>query len=145
MTSDTRRATAADIAAVYRIELASFRNPWPVTAFEDELDNDVAIFKVVEAGGEVAGYYDLWVAADEAHLLNVAVADGHRRRGYGERLVRDAMAEGRAAGCVRIYLEVRAGNGVAVRLYERLGFQVIGRRRRYYADGEDAAVMAAPL
>ncbi len=140
-----RRAAAADMPAIYAIERASFPAPWPKSAFVHELENDLAIFNVVVEGGVVVGYYDLWVAADEAHLLNIVVAAPHRRRGLGTALLDDARAQARRAGCTRIFLEVRAGNAEAKRLYARKGFEYVGRRRKYYADGEDADVMTADL
>ena len=145
MTHLIRPARPADIAAVYTTERASFPAPWPEAAFQYELTNPLAVLKVLEVDGDVAGYYDLWRAADESHLLNIAVAPSYRRRRYGRALLEDAVAEARASGCVRMILEVRAGNEAAKKLYVGYGFTTVGRRRNYYADGEDADVMAVDL
>jgi len=96
---------------------------------------------VLEQDGVIVGYYDLWITADEAHLLNIAVAAPERGKGFGGRLLDDALAEARAAACRRVFLEVRAGNVGAKKLYASRGFTRVGGRRKYYADGEDADIM----
>jgi ribosomal-protein-alanine N-acetyltransferase len=78
-------------------------------------------------------------AADEVEILLVAVVPHARRRGVGRALVEALLAD---AGARRAHLEVRASNRAAIALYERTGFVAAGVRKRYYADGEDALVMA---
>lgn len=141
MTAQLRPAEAADISAVAAIERATFPCPWSEGTFYMELQNDVSKFKVLALGEEVIGYYDLWICADEAHLLNVAVAAPNRRRGYGRIMLEDAMGEALRASCVRIVLEVRITNAPAISLYEKFGFKKVAQRPRYYADGETADVM----
>jgi len=145
MTVVFRSATAEDLAAVMAIERASFPHPWPVSAFESELENSVATFKVAVEGREIIGYYDLWCAGGDAHLLNIAVAAARQGQGWGRRLLTDAIATAAGAGAERLFLEVRPSNAAAVRIYERAGFTHVRRRRRYYEDGEDADVMALAL
>jgi ribosomal-protein-alanine N-acetyltransferase len=137
-----RRARARDIPAIMAIEREVFPYPWSQRAFVQELANDVAVVKVLSERGKVKGYYDLWRFRCEAHLLNLAVDRTRRRRGWGERLLNDALAEARKEDCETVMLEVRASNEVAIRLYAKHGFRPAGRRRRYYGDGEDAIVMA---
>jgi ribosomal-protein-alanine N-acetyltransferase len=136
-----RPAARVDVPAVVAIESATFPCPWSEGTFYVELDNDVSKFKVLTLGDEVIGYYDLWICGDEAHLLNVAVAEPNRRRGYGEVMLQDAMSEAQRARCVRIVLEVRTSNVPAIGLYEKFGFKKVGQRPRYYADGENADIM----
>jgi ribosomal-protein-alanine N-acetyltransferase len=86
------------------------------------------------------------VVDDELMINNVAVASGARRRGAGRALLRHAMHAGAIEGCVTAWLEVRPSNDAAIHLYVSLGFEVVGRRRRYYTDTqEDALVMRAFL
>jgi ribosomal-protein-alanine N-acetyltransferase len=84
-------------------------------------------------------------AAGEAELLRVAVAPGERRRGLAAALLRAAERDLAAAGVTRLFLEVRAGNTAARRLYEHAGWQSCGRRPAYYADGEDAELYVREL
>jgi ribosomal-protein-alanine N-acetyltransferase len=99
----------------------------------------------VEAG-EVLAYSIAWFAADEANLANLAVAPAHRRRGCGRALLDDLLAEARRRGAVSVWLEVRAGNAAAQRLYLDHGFRVVAVRKAYYRkEGEDALVMMKDL
>jgi ribosomal-protein-alanine N-acetyltransferase len=140
-----RLAVPEDVAAISAIEEAAFPCPWPERAFYGELENDLATLKVLTSGTKVIGYYDLWICADEAHLLNVAVAEVEKRRGYGAMMMEDVVAEAARRRCRRIVLEVRPGNCAAIKLYEKFGFIRVARRPGYYADGEDADVMSKDL
>jgi ribosomal-protein-alanine N-acetyltransferase len=85
-------------------------------------------------------------AADEMEVLRIAAAVEFRRRGLARRLLRNALAEARAAGIRAAFLEVHAGNLPAVCLYEGLGFVPVGRRAGYYgANGEDALILTRTL
>jgi ribosomal-protein-alanine N-acetyltransferase len=146
---------AADLEAVLRIERASFRTPWSHQAFLHELErNRVAGLWVArgerfgEAGGAAAvvGYLCLWVVADEVHVTNLAVDPAWRGQGIGRFLLGTLLAHHHAQGARRAFLEVRPDNVEARRLYKGLGFQEIGRRRGYYVDtGEDALLLEARL
>lgn len=85
------------------------------------------------------------VVADEAELIEIAVAPRARRRGHGRRLIAHLVDDARGRGVGAIHLEVRAGNRAARALYTACGFIDVGRRRRYYADGEDAVVCSLTL
>lgn len=145
MRCELRPATPGDVPAINAIEQGAFPCPWPEYAFHRELENDLSTLKVLAVEGEVVAYYDLWVCADEAHLLNVAVTERERRRGYGTMLMEDVIAEAERYGCGRIVLEVRPGNEAAIKIYEKLGFKKVTRTFRYYSDGEDADVMVKSL
>ena len=140
-----KAATPEDVPAIGAIEKTAFPCPWSERALYGEIENDLATFKVLSLEGLVIGYYDLWTCADEAHLLNVAVAEQARRRGYGTILLEDAVGIAESRGCRRIVLEVRSDNCAAIRLYEKFGFKKVMRRPRYYANGEDADVMLKDL
>jgi ribosomal-protein-alanine N-acetyltransferase len=145
----------ADLDAVLEIERASFVTPWSRRAFLHELErNRVAEAWVareeVEAApggrGPVVGYLCLWVVADEVHVTNLAVHPAQRGRGIGRLLLGTVLARRRGLGARRAFLEVRPGNVEARRLYRSLGFREVGRRRGYYMDtGEDALVLEARL
>ena len=143
-----RDAARADIQSVVRIERASFSDPWSAMSFAALIGHEHARFVVAEEGrtGEVVGYTVSWHVVDEAELANIAVASDARRRGVGALLLDAALEDARAAGCAVLYLEVRASNEAALRLYESRGFEQIGRRRAYYrAPVEDALVMRRTL
>jgi ribosomal-protein-alanine N-acetyltransferase len=145
VTTTLRPAEPRDVPAISAIEKGAFPCPWPERALYGEIENDLATFKILSREGRVVGYYDLWICADEAHLLNVAVAARERRRGHGTTMLEDAIGEADRRGCRRVVLEVRPSNRAAVNLYEKFGFRKVARRPRYYADGEDADVMLKDL
>jgi len=141
-----RPATTADVPAVAAIERAAFSDPWSPSSFATLLGNPAVEFAVAERGGAVLGYTVLWVAADEAELANVAVSAGARGRGIGALLVDGALAAAARRGAATVYLEVRESNAAARRLYASRHFAEVGRRRRYYRNPvEDALVLARPL
>jgi [ribosomal protein S18]-alanine N-acetyltransferase len=94
----------------------------------------------------ILAYCALRAVADETEILGLAVAPGWRRKGFGRFLLRRALSLGRALGAVTAFLEVREGNASAIGLYRSLGFYETGRRRSYYRDPEeDALVLSRSL
>jgi len=138
-----------DLPAVLDIERRSFAQPWSRAFFEKELATPFArlVVAVEEADPRphVIGYTCRWRVTDEVHLLNVAVHPERRGLGHGRALVGAVVAEAEAARVRVVYLEVRAGNVIARRLYRQLGFRDLGVRRGYYGPGQDAIVMELRL
>jgi len=136
-----------DLPAVLEIERQSFGQPWSRAFFEKELATPFARLTVAvdTDAGSVVGYTCRWRVADEVHLLNVAVHPDRRGRGFGRLLLEGTLGEARSSRARIVYLEVRAGNVVARRLYRSLGFRELGVRRGYYGPGQDAIVMELRL
>ena len=137
----------ADLDRVVEIEHDSFAMPWSRGAFLYEIEqNRAARCWVCREDGLVIGYLCLWEIADEIHITNIAVHRAHRRRGVGRFVLTETLESARRRGVRAVFLEVRPTNTEARGLYEALGFHVIGRRKGYYYDtGEDALVMEAEL
>lgn len=130
------------IPAILEIENRTNSAPWSERSFLNELDNPHGIFLVAFDEGKIVAYGGVWLVIDEAHITTVAVDDSKRRQGIGERLMRELLKRAKERGMVCSTLEVRAGNAPAVALYEKLGYQVTARRKNYYPDNnEDALVM----
>ena len=138
----------ADLSAVMRIEDRAYPFPWTLGIFRDCLHAGYPMW-VQEQGGEIVGYGVLSIAADEAHVLNLCTAPGHEGQGLGQRMLQALLRIARGAGARRVFLEVRPSNPRAIALYDRQGFNEIGRRPRYYPAAsnsrEDAIVMAMEL
>lgn len=101
---------------------------------------------VAATGGRVVGYLVGRAVRDEGEILNLGVSLPARRRGVGRALVAEALGAFAAGGVVSVYLEVRASNLAAQRLYATFGFREVGRRRRYYRwPLEDAVVLRAAI
>ena len=142
-----RRADRSDLAAVVEIEKVSFADPWSSASFRSALAEERVLFVVAEsASAELLGYVVAWCTVDEAELANLAVIPSARGAGVGKALVDAALRYGEERGCLCMYLEVRESNGAARAVYAARGFEQVGRRRRYYRDPvEDALVLRAPL
>ncbi len=140
-----RPAEIADVSAIHAIEQAAFSDPWSAGDFRECLANGLACLVAVGTAG-VAGYVVARRVADEGEILNLGVTSSARRRGVGRALVREVIAVLGTAGVRAVYLEVRASNAAARRLYERLGFGEVARRRGYYRrPTEDAVILRAAI
>lgn len=142
-----REMRQTDLAIVAGIERSAYEFPWSPGIFRDCLLAGYTSL-VLEQGAAVIGYGIMSVAAGEAHLLNLALAQSARGQGHGRRLLEHMLDLARGAGVEGVYLEVRPSNRDALALYRGAGFEVIGRRRAYYrAVGgvEDAVVLVRRL
>ncbi|MCY1344640.1 Ribosomal-protein-alanine acetyltransferase [compost metagenome] len=141
-----RPMTEADLDAVLKIEFAAFSHPWTRGIFTDSLKS-YDCWLMFE-GAQQVGHGVINVIVGEAHLLNITVKPESQGRGLGLRLLEHLMERARELQAGECFLEVRASNQSAYRLYERYGFNEIGRRRDYYpavGGREDALVMACTL
>lgn len=141
--------TADDLDAVWALECEVFPYPWSRANFADSLASGYDCWTLRDAGGAVAGYYLLMYALDEAHLLDVALARRYHAQGLGRLLLDQIVARARARGMASIFLEVRPSNVRALAVYQRFGYEQVGRRKAYYPAGagqrEDAIVMRLGL
>lgn len=146
---DIRPATFADVKAIANIENLAFTNPWSRWCFYSELANPLSTTLVAtprDSPKSIVGYLIYWVAAQEMHILNLAVHPQWRRRGVAKALLAQGLAQAQARGAQVAWLEVRPSNQAALALYETHGFLPVGRRRGYYEDtGEDAVIMVLEL
>ena len=144
-----RPAEEHDLDDVAAIESASFPLPWHREFFAGELRESNRYHRVLErkltGSPRLAGYLFAVTLFDEFHINKIASHPSVRGEGHGTRLMLDAIASARALVSSSIVLEVRMTNAPAIRFYSGFGFIEIGRRRRYYKDGEDALVMMLPL
>jgi [ribosomal protein S18]-alanine N-acetyltransferase len=148
----------ADISTVQEIEREIFATPWPRNAYYRELasrssahyvilrqEGNVekpANFKGSELDPSIIGYGGMWRMYDEAHVTTIGVRRDLQHRGYGRALFGGLVQAAYDMGAKWVTLEVRTTNENAMRMYEAFGFKVIGRRKGYYTDnGEDAIVM----
>ena len=139
-----RPATQSDLPTIVEIERMSFGDPWSEETFRDLLRLRHAIFLVATEGPpeSVCGYVIAAVVADEAEVLNLAVAPRARRRGLGGRLLDAGLGMIRERGGREVFLEVRESNAPAIALYSSRGFGALSRRARYYRNPvEDALVL----
>lgn len=148
MTWPVRRATEADLGAIYVIEETQFPEPWTRTMLRDELRNqENRRYTVVEHDAMVVGYLGLmYVMKDEMHVNTIGVRSDMEGRGIATALLRDGWIDAQRRGVERVTLEVAVGNTRAQRLYYRFGFKPVGIRKNYYEQTkEDALILWAEL
>ncbi|QSQ26947.1 ribosomal protein S18-alanine N-acetyltransferase [Pyxidicoccus parkwayensis] len=142
-----RQMMVADMPAVMALEKQAFKNPWSAELLQRELQHEWSTILLVEEEREACaplllGLAIFWIVHDEVHVLNVATAPEHRRRGVARAVMDEVLARGRSRRCTLATLEVRRSNEPALQLYKSLGFRAVGIRPNYYVDeGEDAIVM----
>lgn len=159
--------TLGDIPQVVAIDQRSFSLPWSASSYRFELtDNHASHFYVAVPAAPppvrnfferlrrlgqppprlVVGYIGYWLIEDEIHISTIAVHPDWRGQGIGDQLLRVALYQAAEAAAVMVTLEVRTSNLVAQNLYRKYGFEVVGRRKRYYRDNhEDALIMTVEL
>jgi ribosomal-protein-alanine N-acetyltransferase len=142
-TVSLRPARESDVGAMAGIELQSFSDPWPATAFSELLDMQHARITVAVDEHDVpVGYCVLLAVADEGEIANIAVGLALRGQGVGARLLDQALLAAQHEGIRSVYLEVRTSNHAARDLYASRDFVAVGRRRAYYRNPlEDALVL----
>ena len=134
------------VASVAQLEKLCFSDPWSEKSIASELTNKLALWLVAEEDGEVAGYIGSQTVPDESDMMNVAVHPDCRRRGIAEALVNALCKALKERGSVSLTLEVRASNDPAKALYDKLGFEQVGRRPNYYRNPkEDALILKKML
>jgi len=146
-----RRMTIEDLPEVSAIEQVAFRNPWSIELLRRELSHEVSTILLAEEtlpDGQrtLLGFSIFWLVHRELHILNIATAPAHRRRGVANALLGATLKQAKQGGCVLATLEVRRSNEAALGLYQGFGFRAVGIRPNYYSDeGEDAIVMVLDL
>lgn len=131
---------------ILHIEGDAFSTPWSAALFREELNNPISrilVMKTPYQGREmIAGYAVYWLVADELHLQKIAVRRDMRKRGVASSILQEALASSSSQNILKATLEVRASNLPALHLYRKFHFSVMGKRRRYYDDtGEDALIL----
>lgn len=153
MTTDSlvvRPASPEDLPAILAIENESFVDPWDASSFVATLELSHMRVRVAEQGEgaerELLGYVVAMLMGDESEIADLAVAGVARRRGVGGFLLDYITEEVRQAGASVLFLEVRESNSAARALYASRAFRTVGRRRGYYRQpAEDALILKRDL
>ncbi|MGE4282144.1 MAG: ribosomal protein S18-alanine N-acetyltransferase [Clostridia bacterium] len=136
-----------DIDSVMEIEHLSFSIPWTRYSFEQEITNNKhALYVIAKYDEMIVGYGGMWKVFEEGHITNIAVHPEFRRMQVASSILEALVVVARAKEIESLMLEVRESNTAAQRLYEKYGFQVVGKRKGYYADNhEDALLMTLSI
>jgi len=141
-----RKMRLQDAPAIARLEEICFSDPWSEKSIASEVNNPLSYWLVAEDHGEIAGYVGSQSVLDAADMMNLAVSPDYRRKGVGAMLIRELSHHLQQNQVIALLLEVRVSNFPAISLYEKLGFQQVGRRPKYYHNPrEDALILRKEL
>lgn len=138
-------ASLRDAPRLAQLHRASFHRGWDANEFEQILIERNALAHRLRMGQKTIGFIVSRMAADEAEILSVAVASSYRGRGYSRDLLRTHLGHLAGHGLKTVFLEVEENNRPARSLYNRAGFQVVGRRERYYRDASGEQLNAVVM
>lgn len=142
---ELKPVTLTQLPALLDLDYACFGGLWTMEGYQRELDSPNSIFVgLSEAFGakSLLGMGCAWAILDEAHITILAVHPDYQGQGLGQALLYSLLHTAALSGLERATLEVRASNTPALSLYQKFGFKTAGRRRRYYQDtGEDALIL----
>lgn len=142
MSVEIRRMTLEDIPSVVALDALSFSLPWPEKSFRFELtENPASRCWVVELDGKIVGMLVAWLLVEEAHIATIATHPHHRRQGIARKLLEYALRYMSKEGAVTSFLEVRESNTAAQEMYRKFGYEAVGRRKRYYKDTDEDAIL----
>lgn len=133
--------TVDDISQVAEIERQIFSIPWSEKAFRNSMESDNTIYIVAKENNNVVGYAGMYLSFEEGNITNVAVNPLSRRKGIGEKIVRDILNRAYEKGVRDVFLEVRETNSVAIALYEKIGFKEEGIRKNFYDKPRENALI----
>ena len=137
-----RKMTQADADAVAELEFKCFAMPWSRADFFREFQNELAEYVVGELDKKIVAYAGAWVSFEQAEVMHIAVEPELRGQGIGTLIFGELIKAVKERGATSITLEVRPSNVAAIKLYESFGLKSVGRRKGYYLDnGEDALIM----
>ena len=130
-----------NIPQIAEIEKASFSKPWSEKSITESFLSQSNIFFVAEINGKIVGYIGMTLSIDEGYILNVAVLPQYRKQGVGRKLVESLISFGENNKLVFITLEVRESNIPAISLYTQYGFSQVGKRKNYYSNPSEDALL----
>lgn len=134
--------TAQQVTQVAALEKRCFSDPWSENSVASELENPLSLWLVAMDGERLAGYVGSQTVLGESDMMNVAVDEDYRRQGVGKMLIEALVEQLKALESHCLTLEVRDSNAPARNLYASLGFSEIGRRKNYYRNPrEDALIL----
>lgn len=130
-----------DLPGIEEIEEKSFSVPWGKEVFEEKLNS----LLVALTQGKVIAYVLFEKVADEIHIIRVATHPDFRRQGAARKLVQSVLIDAKKSGVRQVFLEVRESNAPSVKFYGSLGFKAGGKRKAYYSEPEEDALLMSKV
>ena len=142
MNLQIRKMTLEDVPTVLMLDQISFSLPWPERSFRFELTENIASrCWVAEVDGRIVGMVVGWLLVDEMHIATIATHPDYRRQGIASKLLLHTLWKSMDEGALTSFLEVRESNLTAQEMYLKFGYEKTGRRKRYYRDNDEDAIL----
>ncbi len=138
--------TLSDFSEIEDVLFLEFDDFWNVATFKSELTNPNSKYIVAKINGKIVGFAGIWKAVDDVHITNIVTAKKFRKQNIGSILLSNLIKMARAENEISsITLEVNVNNIPAKKLYEKFNFEVVGLRKKYYNNKDDAIIMTLNL
>ena len=129
------------VRQIAELERLCFNDPWSENSIASELNNKLSLWLVVFEDDKVVGYVGSQTVLGETDMMNVAVHPDYRKQGIGTGLIVGLIGELEKRGSHSLMLEVRVSNESAISVYQKLGFTEVGRRKNYYRNPKEDALI----
>ncbi len=139
------KMTIQDLEQISNILNTEFDDFWNENLLKSEIENPNSKCIMAKSNDEIVGFACIWKAVDDIHVTNIVVKKIYRNQGIGSLLLKELIEISNKENVASITLEVNASNLPAQNLYEKYGFKVLGRRKKYYNGIEDAIIMTKDL
>ncbi len=130
-----------DVERVVVIERLAYDAPWTQSKFNDSLNNPNILASLIIVDTQVLGYFVAIHSPDSADLLNICIHPDYQQQGLGIKLFENLIQKLQILSIDTVFIEVRSSNNSALSFYQKLGFKVIDKRKKYYSNGEDAKIL----
>ena len=138
---EIRNMESRDVSQIAKLEELCFNDPWSENSIASELDNKLSLWLVAVEDDNVVGYVGSQTVLGETDMMNIATHPDYRKQGIATRLILGLVDALEKRGSHSLMLEVRASNETAISLYRKLGFSEVGRRKNYYRNPKEDALI----
>lgn len=138
--------TLSDLELIKNALVSDFDNFWNYNTFKNELLNPYSKYIVAKKNNEIVGFGGIWKSVDDVHITNIVTAKNFRKQNIGSILLLNLIEMAKSEkNITAITLEVNSKNIPAQKLYEKFGFKIVGLRKKYYNNTDDAIIMTKTL
>lgn len=138
--------TLSDLETIEDILLSDFDDFWNINTFKNELSNPNSKYIVAKIDDTIVGFAGLWKSVDDVHITNIVTAKNFRKQNIGSMLLSKLIEMAKVEKDITsITLEVNSNNIPAQKLYEKFDFKVVGLRKKYYNNIDDAIIYTKDL
>lgn len=130
-----------DFYQIEKILDKDFDSFWSASIFKSELESKNSKYFVAKEDNNIVGFAGIWYSPVDVEITNIVTKKTERKKGIGSLLLEKLLEEAEKSKRESISLEVNENNLIAQRLYEKYGFEVIGKRKKYYNGKDDAIIM----